>query len=121
MLRYPTLFTTAVAGGAVTDWKYYEVMYGERYMDTPQENPDGYNDTHVNNYIKNLNGKLLFIHGYLDDIVVPQHVLSFSEEAVKQGKIIDLFLYPNHKHNVSGRDRVHLTKLILQYIIENNK
>ncbi|GIZ15796.1 S9 family peptidase [Capnocytophaga catalasegens] len=121
MLRYPTFFTTAVAGGAVTDWKYYEVMYGERYMDTPQENPDGYQNTHVNNYIKNLKGKLLFIHGYLDDVVVPEHVLSVSQEAIKQGKLIDLFLYPNHKHNVSGQDRAHLTKLISEYIIEHNK
>ena len=121
MLRNPGVFTTAVAGGPVTDWKYYEVMYGERYMDTPQENPEGYKKAKVHNYIKNLDGKLLIIHGSVDPTVVPQHSMTLLQEAVKQKVQIDFFTYPMHKHNVRGVDRVHLVKKMLEYVVENNK
>lgn len=121
MLRYPNTFKVAVAGGAVIDWKFYEIMYGERYMDTPQDNPQGYEDTRVANYIKNLNGKLLYLHGYVDDVVVPQHAMEISNAAIKEGKTIDFFFYPTHKHNVSGNDRNHMVKKIVEYIVENNK
>jgi len=121
MLRNPGMFTTAVAGGPVIDWKYYEVMYGERYMDTPQENPEGYKKAKVSNYIKNLEGKMLIIHGSVDPVVVPQHSMSLLQEAVKQKTQIDFFTYPMHEHNVGGLDRVHLVEKMLQYIVENNK
>lgn len=121
MLRNPGMFTTAVAGGPVIDWKYYEVMYGERYMDTPQENPEGYEKTKVANYIKNLNGKMLIIHGSIDPVVVPQHSMSLLKEAVKQKTQIDFFTYPMHEHNVRGMDRVHLVEKMMLYIVENNK
>lgn len=121
MLRNPGVFTTAIAGGPVTDWKYYEVMYGERYMDTPQENPEGYKKARVHNYIKNLDGKLLIIHGSVDPTVVPQHSMTLLQEAVKQKVQIDFFTYPMHPHNVRGVDRVHLVKKMLTYIVENNK
>ncbi|SNR30298.1 dipeptidyl-peptidase-4 [Lutibacter agarilyticus] len=121
MLRNPGVFTTAVAGGPVIDWKYYEVMYGERYMDTPQENPEGYEKTKVANYIKNLDGKMLIIHGSVDPVVVPQHSMTLLQEAVKQKVQIDFFTYPMHEHNVRGVDRAHLVKKMLDYIIENNK
>ncbi|MDD3722451.1 MAG: DPP IV N-terminal domain-containing protein [Lutibacter sp.] len=121
MLRNPGVFTTAVAGGPVTDWKYYEVMYGERYMDTPQENPEGYEKAKVHNYIKNLDGKLLLIHGSIDPTVVPQHSMTLLQEAVKQKVQIDFFTYPMHEHNVRGVDRVHLIKKMMGYIVENNK
>jgi dipeptidyl-peptidase-4 len=121
MLRNPGVFTTAVAGGPVTDWKYYEVMYGERYMDTPQENPEGYKKAKVHNYISNLDGKLLLIHGSVDPTVVPQHSMTLLQEAVKQKVQVDFFTYPMHPHNVHGMDRVHLVKKMLQYIVENNK
>ena len=121
MLRHPGVFTTAVAGGPVIDWKYYEVMYGERYMDTPQENPEGYEKAKVANYIKNLDGKMLIIHGSVDPVVVPQHSMSLLQEAVKQKTQIDFFTYPMHEHNVGGMDRVHLVTKMMQYIIENNK
>ena len=120
MYRYPGVFTTAVAGGAVIDWKYYEVMYGERYMDTPEENPEGYEDTRVTNYIKNLKGNILYIHGYIDDTVVPQNMLAISLAAIKEGKVIDSFLYPLQKHNVQGPKRIHLSKTIVEYILKNN-
>lgn len=121
MLRNPGVFTTAVAGGPVTDWKYYEVMYGERYMDTPQENPEGYKKAKVHNYLSNLDGKMLIIHGSVDPTVVPQHSMTLLQEAVKQKVQIDFFTYPMHKHNVRGVDRVHLVKKMLEYIVENNK
>jgi dipeptidyl-peptidase 4 len=121
MLRNPEIFTTAVAGGPVTDWKYYEVMYGERYMDTPQENPEGYKTAKVHNYIKNLDGKMLIIHGSVDPTVVPQHSMTLLKEAVKQKVQIDFFTYPMHPHNVRGTDRAHLVKKMLAYIVENNK
>lgn len=121
MLRNPGLFTTAVAGGPVIDWKYYEVMYGERYMDTPTENPEGYEKAKVSNYIKNLDGKLLIIHGSVDPVVVPQHSMTLLQEAVKQKVQIDFFTYPMHEHNVRGVDRVHLVEKMLNYIVENNQ
>jgi dipeptidyl-peptidase 4 len=121
MLRNPGVFTTAVAGGPVTDWKYYEVMYGERYMDTPQENPEGYEKAKIHNYIKNLDGKLLLIHGSVDPTVVPQHSMTLLQEAVKQKVQIDFFTYPMHEHNVGGIDRAHLIKKMMDYIVENNK
>jgi dipeptidyl-peptidase-4 len=121
MLRHPEVFTTGVAGGPVTDWKYYEVMYGERYMDTPQENQEGYENTRVHKYIKNLEGDLLIIHGSVDDTVVPQHSMTLLKEAVEQGVQLDFFTYPMHPHNVRGRDRVHLMEKVIRYIIKNNK
>ena len=121
MLRQPNTFKVAVAGGPVIDWKWYEVMYGERYMDTPAENPTGFEETSVMKYVKNLNGKLLLIHGTNDDVVVEQHNLSLVKKFVEAGKQVDYFPYPMHKHNVIGKDRVHLIQKVLNYVIDNNK
>ncbi|MGV6846086.1 MAG: DPP IV N-terminal domain-containing protein [Lutibacter sp.] len=121
MLREPGVFTTAVAGGPVTDWKYYEVMYGERYMDTPQENPQGYRTARVHNYIENLKGHLLIINGSVDPTVVPQHSLTLLKEAVSKNVQLDYFTYPMHEHNVRGKDRVHLLIKMMNYIVEHNK
>ena len=121
MLRHPGAFTVGVAGGPVTDWKYYEVMYGERYMDTPQENPEGYAKSRVANYLENLEGKLLIIHGSVDPTVVPQHSMTLLKEAVDKEVQLDFFTYPMQPHNVRGKDRVHLMTKILDYIVEYNK
>ncbi|MEO9258169.1 MAG: DPP IV N-terminal domain-containing protein [Crocinitomicaceae bacterium] len=121
MLRYPGVFTTAVAGGPVTDWKYYEVMYGERYMDTPQENPEGYKQASLLNKTDKLTGKLLLIHGGIDKTVVMQHDLSLLESFIKNEMQVDFFVYPMHEHNVRGKDRVHLMTKVLNYVLENNK
>lgn len=115
MTTYPDVFKVGVAGGPVIDWKYYEIMYGERYMDTPQENPDGYEKVSLLNKAKNLKGKLLIIHGYLDDTVVLQHSLTFIEQCIKKGVLVDYFIYPKHQHNVRGKDRIHLMKKVTQY------
>ncbi|MGD9494645.1 MAG: DPP IV N-terminal domain-containing protein, partial [Bacteroidales bacterium] len=115
MLKQPGVFKAAVAGGPVIDWKYYEVMYGERYMDTPASNPDGYKNAALTNYVDKLDGRLLIIQGCQDATVVPQHCLSFLEASIKAGKLVDFFMYPNHEHNVRGKDRLHLYKMIDQY------
>ena len=121
MLRHPGVFTTAVAGGPVTDWKWYEIMYGERYMDRWQENEAGFNKSRVHNYVQNLDGKLLEIVGSVDPIVVPQHTMTLLDAFIKNKKQVDFFSYPMHPHNVRGIDRVHLMKKVLDYIIENNQ
>ncbi len=121
MLRQPDAFKVGVAGGPVTDWKYYEVMYGERYMDTPAENQKGFDEASTLNYVKDLKGKLLLIHGTSDDVVVMQNNFMLVKKFIEAGKQVDFFPYPMHKHNVMGKDRVHLMKKVLDYIIENNK
>jgi len=120
IMRYPATFTTAVAGGPVTDWKYYEVMYGERYMDTPQENPEGYANARVGKYLDQLTGKLLLIHGSIDPTVLPQHSMTLLKEAVDKNVQLDFFTYPMHPHNVRGKDRIHLMQKVLDYIDVNN-
>ena len=121
MLRNPGIFKAAVAGGPVTDWKYYEAMYGERYMDRPDENPEGYNNSRLANYVKNLQGDLMIIHGTSDDVVLEQHSLSLVKAFVENGILVDYFPYPMHKHNVLGKDRVHLMRKILTYIDDKLK
>jgi len=121
MTKHPEIFTTGVAGGPVIDWKWYEVMYGERYMDTPDQNPDGYKNTSLLEYAKDLKGKLLMIHGTADDVVVMQHNLAFIQKCVSEGIQVDFFPYPMHAHNVRGKDRVHLMTKVLNYVIDNNK
>ena len=115
LLRYPEIYKVGVAGGPVIDWKYYEIMYGERYMDSPESNPEGYEATNLNNLAGNLKGRLLMIHDDHDDTCVPQHALSFMKACVDARTYPDLFIYPGHKHNVMGRDRVHLHETITRY------
>jgi len=121
MLRHPGVFTTAVAGGPVTDWKYYEIMYGERYMDRWQDNEAGFEKSRVHNYVGNLDGKLLEIIGSVDPVVVPQHTMTLLQEFVKNKVQVDFLSYPMHPHNVRGTDRAHLMKKVLDYVILNNQ
>lgn len=116
MLRQPGVFRVGVAGGPVTDWKFYEVMYGERYMDRPEQNPEGYAKNRLHNYVDQLQGELLLIHGSVDDVVVLQHNHSLIQAFVEAEKQVDYFVYPGHPHNVRGKDRVHLMRKVLQYI-----
>ena len=115
MTHYPDVFKVGVAGGPVIDWKWYEVMYGERYMDTPHTNPEGYAKTSLINQAKNLKGKLQIIIGYNDKTVVPQHALSFLAECIKVGTQPDFFVYPGEPHNMRGHQSVHLHERITQY------
>lgn len=115
MTNHADVFKVGVAGGPVIDWKYYEIMYGERYMDTPQENPEGYAKTSLLDKAKDLKGRLLIIHGAQDPVVVQQHSMNFVEACIKAGKQVDYFLYPNHEHNVGGKDRIHMYAKIADY------
>ena len=121
MLRQAGTFNAGVAGGPVTDWKFYEIMYGERYMDRPEQNPEGYAANSLLNHTKNLKGKLLLIHGTVDDVVVMQHNEALLKSFIENGVQADYFVYPMHPHNVSGKDRAHLMEKVLLYIIDNNK
>ena len=115
MTTYPDTFKAGVAGGPVIDWKFYEVMYGERYMDTPQTNPDGYASTSLLGKAKNLKGRLLVIYGANDPTCVPQHTLSFLRACIDAGTYPDLFTYPGQEHNMRNHDRIHLHHKITQY------
>ena len=115
MTNYPDVFKVGVAGGPVIDWKWYEVMYGERYMDTPEANPEGYEKISLLSKAKNLKGKLQIITGYNDDTVVPQHCLSFLKACIEAGTQPDFFVYPGEAHNMRGHASVHLHERITQY------
>ena len=115
MTNYPDVFKVGVAGGPVIDWKWYEVMYGERYMDTPESNPEGYAQTSLISKAKNLKGKLQIIIGLNDPVVVPQHALSFIKECILQGTQPDFFVYPGEPHNMRGHQSTHLHERISQY------
>ena len=115
MLNHPDVFKVGVAGGPVIDWKWYEVMYGERYMGTPENNPEGYAKSSLIDKAKNLKGKLQIITGYNDATVVPQHCLSFLDACVKAGTQPDFFAYPGEEHNMRGHASVHLHERITQY------
>ena len=115
MLRQPDVFKAGVAGGPVLDWSMYEVMYGERYMDTPETNPAGYANSLLMDKTQNLKGKLLLIHGTDDPVVVWQHSVNFLRNAVSNGVQVDYFVYPGYEHNVRGKDRVHLMQKITDY------
>ena len=115
MTTYPDVFKVGVAGGPVIDWKWYEVMYGERYMDTPEQNPEGYEQTSLINKAKNLKGKLQIIIGMNDPTVVPQHALQFLNACAEVGTQPDFFVYPGEGHNMAGHRSVHLHERITQY------
>ena len=119
MLREPDVFKAGVCGGPVTDWKYYEVMYGERYMDTPEENPEGYKQASLLERAGNLKGDLLVIHGTSDPTVVWQQSLALMKRFIEEGKMVDYFVYPGHEHGVGGKDRVHLNRKIEKYFVDH--
>ena len=119
MLRTNDAFKVGACGGSVIDWKYYEVMYTERYMDTPQSNPDGYKEASLLNYVQNLNGKLLLVHGTSDPTVVWQNTLSFAKAASNLNKPLDYYPYIGHGHGVGGKDALHLYTKITNYFLDN--
>ena len=119
MTRHAGVFKAAAAGGPVIDWSYYEIMYGERYMDMPQENKEGYDKNNLLNHVDKLKGKLLMIHGAQDDVVVWQHSIMYQKKAVDKGVQLDYYVYPGHLHNVLGKDRAHLMEKICNYFIDN--
>ena len=119
MTRTKDAFKVGVAGGAVIDWKYYEVMYTERYMDTPEQNPDGYKNASLLNHIKNLKGKLLEVHGTVDPVVVWQNTLQLAKKAADLNIPLDYYPYPGHPHHIKGKDALHLYNKITNYFLDN--
>jgi dipeptidyl-peptidase-4 len=119
MMSKTDVFKAGVAGGPVIDWSLYEIMYTERYMDTPKENPEGYAENNLLNHTKGLKGKLMLIHGTDDDVVLWQHSLKYIKKCVDEGVQLDYFVYPKHLHNVLGKDRVHLMQKITDYFKQN--
>jgi dipeptidyl-peptidase-4 len=118
VLNHPGVFKAAVAGGPVMDWKYYEIMYGERYMDTPQENPEGYEATNLIKQAGKLKDKLLLIHGLQDPVVVQQNSVNFVRACIDAGVQVDYMIYPGHEHNVLGKDRAHLYQKVTDYFMQ---
>lgn len=121
MLTYPDIFKVGVAGGPVIDWQFYEIMYGERYMDMPQTNPEGYKNSNLRNKAGNLKGRLEIIIGGMDPTCVPQHTITFLRACIDAGTHPDLFIYPEDGHNMVGHDRVHLHEHITRYFIDHLK
>lgn len=115
MTNHPETFKVGVAGGPVIDWKWYEIMYGERYMDTEATNPDGFAQTSLLNNVKNLKGKLLICQGAIDNTVLWQHSLSFVQRCIEENVQLDYFPYPRSEHNVFGSWRVHLMDKVTNY------
>jgi len=119
MTRYPDVFKAGVAGGPVIDWSYYEIMYTERFMGTPQSNPKGYAESRTIKHIDNLKGKLLVIHGAQDGTVVWQHSIQYIKACIEKNKQVDYFVYPGHEHNVLGKEREHLYQKVTDYFMQN--
>ena len=115
MTNYPEVFKVGVSGGPVIDWKWYEAMYGERYMDSPHRNAKGYEKVSLISRAKDLEGRLLICQGAVDDVVLWQHSLSFIRSCIMEGKQVDYFPYPTAKHNVLGKDRIHLMDKVSLY------
>ncbi len=121
VLNHPGIFKAAVAGGPVMDWQFYEIMYGERYMDTPQQNPEGYAATNLIKQAGKLKDKLLLIHGLQDPVVVQQNSVAFVKACIDAGVQVDYMIYPGHEHNVAGKDRAHLYQKVTDYLTEHLK
>lgn len=119
MLAAPERFKAGISGAPVTDWQYYETVYTERYMDTPESNAGGYEISSTLNKLAQLQGKLLMIHGTSDNIVMWQHSVLFMEAAMKAGKQVEYMIYPGHKHGVRGKDRSHLFQRMTGWLEEN--
>jgi len=115
MARAPGAFKVGIAGAPVIDWSMYEIMYTERYMDTPKENPSGYETSSLLNHAGKVKGKFMLIHGTSDDVVVWQHTQSFLKKAIEGGVQLDYFIYPGHGHGVGGKDRLHLMRKMTDY------
>ena len=119
-MTHSNAFKIGIAGGTVTDWNLYDTIYTERYMLTPQNNPDGYAKTSVVKAAKNLSGKLLLLHGTMDDNVHMQNTIQFVYELQKAGKEFELMVYPKSRHGVGDPQLVkHMRTLMLKFITEN--
>ncbi len=119
-LTHSQSFRIGIAGGSVTDWRLYDTVYTERYMGTPQSNPEGYRKSAPLNAAKDLHGKLLLIHGTMDDNVHMQNTLQFAYELEKAGRLFQLMLYPKSRHGVVDPLLLkHLRTAMTDFILQN--
>jgi dipeptidyl-peptidase-4 len=114
------VFSLAIAVAPVTNWRYYDNIYTERYMQTPQENASGYDENSPINHVEKLKGHYLLIHGSADDNVHVQNTMEMISALVKANKQFDLFIYPDKNHGIyGGNTRYHLYKKMTDFILEN--
>jgi dipeptidyl-peptidase 4 len=115
VLNRPGVWKAAVAGAPVTDWKLYDTIWTERYLDRPQDDPEGYRDSSPLTYAANLADRLLIVHGLADDNVHPQNTIQMSEELIKAGKQFDQAVYPGQKHGFRGGSQSHVYERITEF------
>jgi dipeptidyl-peptidase-4 len=119
-LTHSQSFKIGISGAPVTDWHLYDTIYTERYMGTPQNNPEGYEKSSVVKAAKNLHGKLLLIHGMVDDNVHMQNTVQLMYELQKNGKQFEVMFYPKSLHSVSDPVLIrHMREMMLKFILEN--
>ena len=120
LLKGNNIFNFAIAVAPVTNWRFYDTIYTERYMRTPQENPDGYDLNSPINYIKQLKGNYLLVHGSADDNVHYQNTMEMISSLVNENKQFDLFIYPDKNHGIyGGKTRLHLMTKITDFVMNN--
>jgi dipeptidyl-peptidase-4 len=119
-LTHSKSFKIGIAGGTVADWRDYDTIYTERFMGTPQNNPEGYKKSSPVFAAKDLHGKLLLIHGAIDDNVHMQNTMQFAYELQKAGKQFELMLYPKSRHGVTDPLLVkHMRQMMADFILAN--
>jgi dipeptidyl-peptidase-4 len=119
-LTHSKSFALGIAGGSVTDWRDYDTIYTERYLGTPQNNPDGYRESSPVFFAKELQAELLLLHGTMDDNVHMQNTLQFAYELQKAGKPFRMMLYPKSRHAVTDPQLLrHMRGLMLDFIVEH--
>jgi dipeptidyl-peptidase-4 len=117
-LTHSTRWAGGIAGGSVTDWRNYDTVYTERYMKTPQNNPDGYRETAPRFAADRLHGRLLLIHGAIDDNVHAQNTEQFAYELQRAGKPFELMIYPRSRHGITDpRLNLHLRRLMFDFVL----
>lgn len=119
-LTHSQTFKIGIAGGTVSDWRNYDTIYTERYMDTPQDNPEGYRKSSPLHFAKDLHGKLLLIHGAIDDNVHMANTVQFLYELQKAGKQVQFMIYPKSRHGVTDPVLVkHMRQMMTDFIVGN--
>ena len=114
------IFKLAIAVAPVTNWRYYDNIYTERYMQTPQENPNGYDENSPINHVDKLKGHYLLVHGSADDNVHVQNTMEMISALVKSNKQFDLFIYPDRNHGIyGGNTRFHLYEMMSNFLLKH--
>ena len=120
LAQAPEIFSLAVAGAPVTSWDGYDTHYTERYMSTPDQNPSGYCNSNVMNHVSSIRGKLLLIHGLLDENVHFRHTARLVNALIAEDIDYDLIVFPNERHMPRGEaDRVYMERKITAFFREN--